>query len=379
MLINKAYKIRIYPNKSQKELINKTLGCSRFIYNQMLAERIRVYGHLKNNKELLYKFKYKTEKEYKEEFEWLKEVDSVALQQARKDLLQAFQNFYRGLRKGQKIGFPNFKKKKMKCSYRTIHPTTIRFEKNKIILLKLKGVKYKSKRKPFEGKIKSATVSRSATGKYYVSVLYEIKLNTKGIIFDTINENQVIGLDMSLGNFYVDNNGNSPKYEKLYRENEAKLQKAQRILSRKKRYSNNWYKQLLRVNKIYEKTKNKRNDFTHKLSNSLVNSNTVICVENLSLQGISQGLNFGKSVNDLGYREFIRQLEYKCLWNDKILLKADKFYPSSKTCSNCGYKNSDLQLSDRTWICPECGEQHDRDKNAAINLKNYAIREISVA
>lgn len=183
---------------------------------------------------------------------------------------------------------------------------------------------------------------------------------------------------MGLEKFFVNQDGNSPAYERLYRKFEPKLKKAQRQMSKKKKGSKNWYKALHKVSLIHEIISNKRKDFTQKLSTQLVRDNTVIVIESLSLKGMSQTLKLGKSVMDLGYSQFIHQLQYKTLWNNKISIQADKWFASSKTCSICGYKNKDLQLSDRDWKCPNCGTEHDRDQNAGINLKNYGLRELGL-
>ncbi|MFW6029352.1 MAG: RNA-guided endonuclease InsQ/TnpB family protein [Halanaerobiales bacterium] len=382
-IIHRSLKIRIYPNNEQKTQINKTLGSCRALYNMMLYERMQIYEQLKDNRQKLYTYKYKTEKQYKEEFKWLKEADGVALQQSRIDLKNAYANFYRGLKKKQNIGFPKFKKKKNGSSYRTLNNNngnsiSIDFENKKIKLPKLGQIKFRDKRNNFNGKLKSATVSKTPTGKYFISLLFEQELYLKGNIIDNSLKTKTIGLDMSLEKFFVDNDGNSPAYEQLYRNLEPQLKKEQRRLSKKKRYSNNWYKQLYRVNLIHEKIKNKRKDFTHKLSKSIMDNNQVIVVENLSLQGMAQALNFGKSVMDLGYSEFVRQLEYKALENNKIFIRADKWFASSKTCSFCGFKNSDLKLSDREWRCPNCGTVLNRDENAGKNLYRYGLENIGL-
>lgn len=383
-VINKAFKVRIYPNLEQQTQINKTLGSCRALYNMMLFEHKQVYEKLKDSKRELYDYKYKTEKEYKQEFEWMKEADSQALQQARIDMIGAYSKFFKGLSKKykQSYGFPKFKKKKNESSYRTTmtSPKTIEvdFNKNKIKLPKIGWVKFRDRRTSFKGKIKSATVRRTATGKYFVSVLFEQELELEGFMLDSINESQVIGLDASLENFFVDQNGNSPAYERLYRKFEPRLKKLQRQVSKKKKGSNNQKKAQMRVNKIHEKIANKRKDFTHKLSKDLTRKYQVIVAEHLSLKGMSQALKLGKSVMDLGYSEFIRQLQYKSLWNNKLFIQADKWFASSKTCSICGFINKNLQLSDRSWICPNCGENHDRDTNAGQNLQKYGMIEVGL-
>lgn len=381
--IFKALKVRLYPSKEQEVLINKTLGCARFIYNQMLAERIEVYKNLKEDKRSLYEYKYKTEKQYKEEFEFLKEVDSIAIQQSRMNLSMAYQNFFKSLsgkRKG-KSGFPKFKKKKSGESYSTSMVNgniAINFENREVKLPKIGKVKFRDSRTSFDGKIKSATVSRTPTGKYFVSLLFEQEFEYAGVTLDDSLITKAIGIDMQLQSFFVDDKGNSPAYERLYRQNEKKLARLQRRVSKKKLGSANRKKAQHKVNLLHEKIANKRKDFTQKLSTKIVKENTVIVVEHLSLKAMSQALNLGKSIMDLGFSQFVNQLQYKSLWNNKILIQADKWFASSKTCSICGYKNKDLTLSDREWSCPNCGQNHNRDVNAAQNLKQYGLKDLGL-
>jgi putative transposase len=376
--IHKVLKLRIYPSPEQQTQIDKTLGSCRALFNMMLYERKQAYEQLKDDKLKLYTHKYKTEKEYKEQFVWMQEVDSQALQQSRINLSNAYSNFFKGLsgKYKQKYGFPKFQKKKIGSSYRTMMTNNniqIDFESKKVKLPKVGWLNFRDKRNSFKGIIKSATVSRTPTGKYFVSLLLEQELILKGQEINQQLKAKTVGLDMSLEKLFVDNSGNSPAYERLYRKNEPKLKKAQRRMSKKKKGSKNWYKDLHKVSLIHEKITNKRRDFTHKLSTELVRNNQVIVVEHLSLRGMSQALNLGKSAMDLGYSEFVRQLQYKSLWNNKTLIQADRWFASSKTCSICGYINKELELSDRKWNCPNCGIEHDRDQNAGQNLKNYGL------
>jgi len=378
----KALKIRIYPNVAQTTQINKTLGCSRFIFNQMLYERKSFYEENKDDTRKVYEYKYKTEKEYKQEFEWLKEADSQALQQSRIDLSNAYSNFFKSLkgkRKDGKVGFPKFKRKKLACSYRSCiinNNIDISFENKKVKLPKIGWVNFRDKRINFPGVIKAATVSRTLTGKYFVSLRYEYSAETK--VKNITNPNKVIGLDMSLQNFYVDNKGNSPDYQRNTRKYELELEQAQRNLSRKKLYSKNWYKAKFVVSKIYEKITNSRKDFTRKLVTNLVNKYDAICIETLSLKEMSQNLKLGKSVHDLGYAEFVSKLKQKAEETGSIIIEADKWFASSKLCNVCGYKNKDLQLSDRNWTCPKCATTHNRDTNAGLNLQKLGLKIISL-
>ena len=381
--IHRALKVRLYPNKKQETQILKTLGSCRFLYNQMLAERIQTYEKLKDqeDKQVLWNHAYKTEVEYKTEFEWMREVDATALQQSRADLVAAYQNFFRSLsgkRKG-KSGFPKFHKRGRKDSYRAINNNNgieIDYDKSKVKLPKLGWISFRDSNRKYCGKIKNATVSCSKTGKYFVSVLYEQELELQGVL--VTKDLKTKGLDMSLSNFFVDDEGNSPAYERIFRKYQPRLTHYQRKCAKKKKGSNNRKKAQLRVNRIYERIANSRKNFAHQLSAKLIRENDVIVVESLNLKAMAQCLNLGKSINDLGYGEFLTQLKYKSLWNNKVLIQADKWFASSKTCSKCGFVHKSLQLSDRTFVCPGCGFEIGRDHNAGINLKHYGLKELGL-
>lgn len=378
MKINRALKVRIYPNRAQEVQILKTLGSCRFIYNQMLAERIDFYEQNKENKEILKKHKYKTEKQYKESFSFLSEVDSTSLQQSRRDLDNAYKNFFNsisGKRQGKQVGFPKFKKKKSSESFRTVMNIDAQLLKKKIKAPKLGWIKFRHggiKEWYFEAELKYITFSKSSTGKFFASLLYEGEQDFKGM--QEINKgSKIIGLDMSMKNFYVDQEGKSPEFIRRYRSKERKLAKAQKKLSRTKKGSNNREKARKRVARVHEKLQNQRKDFNHKLSAQIVKENDIIVVEDINLQSMSKMFHLGKSVSDLGFGQFRHFLQYKSLWSDKTLIKADKWFASSKTCSHCGYKNKDLTLSEREWSCPNCGAVHHRDQNAGKNLQNYGF------
>lgn len=379
-----SFKSRIYPNKEQEVLLNKTIGSCRFIYNSILEEHMKAYEENKDNIRNLYEYKYKTEKEYKEEYEWLGEVDSIALQQSRRDMSSAYQNFFKSLsgkRKG-KVGFPKFHKKGRKDSYRTINVNNnikIDWSSRKIKLPVIGWLNFRDKRTGLEGKIKSATISKTKTGKFFVSFLLEREIEEVKTfdIEEALSKGVIVkGLDMSLDKFYVDENNESPEYIKLYRKYQNQISYLQSKSSRKQKGSNNKKKVQLRINKLYEKIANSRKDFIEKLSTKLINENDVIVVENLSIQGMSQALNLGKSVLDLGWGLFLNRLQQKADDKGKLIVKADKWFASSKTCHVCGYVNKDLQLSDREWECPICHTLLYRDQNAAINLSEYGLNKI---
>ena len=387
----KALKLRIYPNVQQTIQLNKTFGCSRFIYNTMLSERKDIYAKLKGKPRELYEYKYRTEKQLKDEFKFLKEVDSIALQQARMNLSIAYQNFFRKLRDTKvplcEKGFPKFKKKNSKNSFRTISVNDnlkIDFEHKKIKAPKVGWVTFRDNRVIENIKIHNMTFSRTPSMKYYVSILYEDYNPTKNQI-DINNSNlKIKGLDMSLTNFFVDDEGNSPQYDKNYRKAEKKIAWLQEKISTTK-ISSLKKKLRLRLARIHEHIANKRKDFNEKLSTKLVKENDVIVIESLSLKDMAKfkkweerkesndKSNHGKSVNDLGWYYFVQRLKTKAEEQGKIVIEANKWFASTKTCNICGYVNKDLTISDRSWICPKCGTELHRDENAAINLKNVAL------
>ena len=387
----KALKLRIYPNVQQTIQLNKTFGCSRFIYNTMLSERKDIYVKLKDKPRELYEYKYRTEKQLKDEFKFLKEVDSIALQQTRMNLSIAYQNFFRKL-KDTKVpscekGFPKFKKKNSKNSFRTISVNDnlkIDFDHKKIKAPKVGWVTFRDNRVIENIKIHNMTFSRTPSLKYYVSILYEDVSTNKEKVDTSREDLKIKGLDMSLTNFFVDDEGNSPQYDRNYRKYESKISDIQQKISSTKKTQLK-KKLRLRLNRLIEHIANKRKDFNEKLSTKLVKENDVIVIESLSLKDMakfkkweerkesSDKSNHGKSVNDLGWCYFVNRLKTKAEEQGKIVIEANKWFASSKTCNICGYVNKDLTISDRSWSCPKCGTELHRDENAAINLKNVAI------
>lgn len=374
--MNKAFKYRIYPSTEQEILINKTFGCVRFVYNRMLANRKGVYEQFKDDKEALKQQKYLLPADFKKEFEWLKEVDSLALANAQVNLQTAYRNFFRD----QSVGFPKFKSKHhTKKSYTTNNQGgTIRLIDSKTIRLpKLKDVRIKLHRQlPKEAVIKSATISKTPTGKYYVSVLVEYEANRKSV--EPAPET-VLGLDYSSKSLFVDSEANNADYPKFYRQAEAKLKRAQRKLSKRKKGGKNREKQRLNVAKLHEKIANQRKDFLHKRSREIANSYTAVAIEDLNMRGMAQSLNLAKSTNDNGFGMLKTFLAYKLAEQGKQLVVIDKWFPSSKRCRFCQNDNKNLTLADRVWECPHCGAALDRDVNAAINIKNEGCRMLGIA
>jgi putative transposase len=356
----KAYKYRIYPNDAQTVFFNKTFGCCRFVWNKMLNEKLQAY----KKKERMQRI---TPTKYKDEFPFLKEVDSFALCNVQLQLEKAFKDHFRN-RKQFKL--PKFKKKKDKQSYTTnnVHNSIrVDFEKGLLYLPKLReGVKIELHRR-FDGKIKSVTVSRTDDGKYYASILVETE-NPRNKVVEP--KSKACGVDLGLEHFVtVTNDFGSYKVEhpKYLLKAEKQLRRLQRSFSRKQKGSKNSEKARLRLAKQHAYIANARNDFLHKLSKAIIDENQVVVVEDIGVNGLLKS-RLARSIADSGWSKFLSYLKYKADWYGRTFIQVDRFFPSSKLCHRCGYRNEDLALHDRTWCCPACGETHDRDVNASINL-----------
>ena len=365
----RSIKYRLYPTKQQAILFEQTFGCCRKLWNLMLSDKINYYQNNKTN--------YKTlVSDYKKRYAYFKNIDSLALANVKLNLDQAYNNFF-----SKKSRFPRFKSRKhSRRSYTTnCVSNNIRFDDNHIRLPKIGFVKTKLHRLPLSNwKIKSVTVSQNHDGKYYASVLFEFKSACEYVI----NKSNAIGFDYSSSNLYVDSNGNIGTNHKFYKESHRKLAKAQKRLSRKQGSkkneikSNNYIKQLLRVNRIHQHIANQRLDNLHKLSTEIANQYDIVCVESLNLRAMSnKGFGNGRSTLDNGYGMFLSLLDYKLSERNKILIKVDKWFPSSQICHKCNYRDKRLKdLSIRKWECPVCHEMHDRDINAAINILQEGLR-----
>lgn len=367
--MNKAYNFRLYPTKEQEVLLAKTFGCVRFVYNKMLEDRIEIYEKFKDDLEELKRQKQPTPANYKTEYEWLKEVDSLALANAQMNLQTAYNNFFRD----KSVGFSKFKAKhRDKNSYTTNNVNNnIRIEDSKIKLPKIGFIKMKRHREiPSHQIIKSCTISKSPTGNYFVSILVEFVQNVQTI---SLKKENVVGLDFDMKNLYTDSQCIRADYPRFYRRALEKLAREQRKLSHCVKGSNNRRKQKLKVAKVHEEVANCRKDFLHKKSRELVNSYDAVVIEDLNMKAMSQCLNFGKSVNDNAWGMFTTFLKYKLENEGKLLVRIDKWFPSSKTCHYCGDINEDLQLSDREWTCPSCRCIIDRDYNASKNIRDEGL------
>lgn len=374
MVICKAYKYRIYPNKTQEELIQKTFGCVRFVYNHFLEDRIKAYQEEGVTRTFFQQNKLLTV--LKQEYEWLREPDKNALQNALRDLNTAYQNFFRRVKSGEAPGFPKFKSKKNdRKSYSTANNgSSIREVGGKVHLPKLGDVKARISRVIPDGcRIISATISQDPSGKYYVSIGTEREVGDPVVELD---QNNALGLDYSSPHFYVDSEGNEADMPHFYREAEKRLAREQRKLSKMMMGSNNYIKQRIRVARAYEKVRNCREDWQHKESTRIANKYDFICVEDIDYQDMARGLRLAKATNDNAFGRFRGLLQYKMAERGKKLITIDKWYPSSKLCRFCGSINTDLALHDREWDC-SCGAHIQRDLNAAINIREEGLRLVS--
>lgn len=365
-------KFRIYPNKEQENQILRTFGCCRFVFNHYLALRKEIYE--RDGTTMCYYdcSKDLTNLKQKDEMQWLKEVDATALQSALWNLENAYKHFFRRVKTGDVPGYPKFKSKHQhKQSYKSKNTgKNIKLSDNSIQLPKLGRVKCRVS-KTIHDKILSATVSRSASGKYYVTLCCRSDLEFSKLPMTGNN----IGVDVGLKSFAVSSNGVEYQNHKFFYQSSKRLARLQRQLSRKTKGSSNWNKCRVRIAKLHEHIANQRLDMLNKLSTDIVRKNDIICIEDLNIKSMMQNNNLSKHIADAGWGEFRRQLLYKSEWYGRKLILVDRLYPSSQTCSACGAKWSGAKdLKVRNWRCPDCGAFHNRDMNAAINILNEGMR-----
>lgn len=383
-MIQRAYKYRLYPDQAQAEYFNKCFGCARFIWNKMLEDKQNYYDTYHKNL-------YVTPAKYKNDFPFLKEADSLALANVQLDLNGAFRAFFE-----KRTGRPKYKsKKRSRASYTTNNQNgTVAVTDRSIRLPKIGYVRAVIHREIPEGsKIKSATVSRTVSGKYYCSVLCEIPADKKAPLI-IVENTKVLGLDYSSGHFYVDSQGSTADEPHWLRVQERKLRRAQRKLSRMIEANISCYtgrrvpvykrpleecrniqKQRKKIAVIHERISNQRDNWCHQESRKIANSCDAVVLEDIDLKGLAGALRLGKATNDNGFGQFRRYLEYKMEEQGKYVIVVDRFFPSSQICSVCGCKEPSVKdLKVRRWVCPQCGTEHDRDINAAVNLRNEGIR-----
>ena len=376
----KAYKFRIYPTEEQEIFFAKTFGCVRKVYNLMLNDRKKAYEEVKNDPSK--KMTFPTPAKYKKEFPFLKEVDSLALANAQLHLDKAYKNFFRD----KSVGFPRFKSKKNPVqSYTTNNQNgTVALIDSKFIKIpKLKSlVRIKLHRQP-KGMIKSATISRHASGKYYISLLCKEEIN------ELPKTNSAIGIDLGITDFAIlsdgqkiDNNRFTSKMEKKLKREQRKLSK-RALLAKNKGIplseAKNYQKQKRKVARLHEKVMNQRTDFLNKLSTEIIKNHDIICIEDLNVKGMLRNHKLARSISDVSWSSFVAKLQYKADWYGREIIKVDQWFPSSQICSECGHKDGKKSLDIREWTCPICHTHHDRDINASINILTEGLRIQSLA
>ena len=373
----RAIKIRLYPNKEQVTMLNKLLGCYRFVYNQALARKINQYkeqGVLENRTTLCHWFHHELLKD--KNFVWLKDQNTNVLRQAINDMLTAYKNFFE-----RHTGYPKFKSKrdnKQSCKFeiKTISKRND-YTGYKLSLTNIKNIRFRCNEKfaqylqKHHNNIRQATLKKLPCGEFYLSILVD------GDLIRKVKEsNSAVGIDLGVKDFVITSDGEVFNNLHFKKSKLKKIKRLQHQLSKKQKGSNNRNKTRIKLAKIYKKISDRKQYYLHAISNSLIDENQIICMENLNVRGMVKNHRLAESILEMGFCEFRRILEYKANWYNRKIIFVNRFYPSSKTCNHCGYINKNLKLSDRQWICPECGKVIDRDHNAALNILDEGLRII---
>ena len=363
-VIQKTYKFRLYPNKEQEKMLANYFGSVRFVYNHFLAKRKEQYEQTRKSSNYYEQAKELTAMKKTEAFSWLKEINSQTLQHALRHLETAYVNFFKG-----RTRFPRFHSKKHGGSFAV--PQYFKVEGNRIFIPKFKGGIRFAKSQDVLGELRNMTVSVTPGGKYYVCIMAHVEVG------DLEKTNLSVGIDLGLKDFVITSNGDRYSSNKFIKKYSKKLATMQKHLSRKKKGSGSWNRQRIKVARLQEKITSCRNDKLHKISVELIRRYDVVCCEDLNVKGMAKNHHLAKAVSDASWGTFVTMLEYKAKWYGKELVKIGRFYPSSKTCHHCGHVKEDLSLEDRYYTCPNCGELIDRDLNAAKNIRDEGLRNIS--
>ena len=363
-VIQKTYKFRLYPNKEQEKMLANYFGSVRFVYNHFLAKRKEQYEQTRKSSNYYEQAKELTAMKKTEAFSWLKEINSQTLQHALRHLETAYVNFFKG-----RTRFPRFHSKKHGGSFAV--PQHFKVEGNRIFIPKFKGGIRFAKSQDVLGELRNMTVSVTPGGKYYVCIMAHVEVG------DLEKTNLSVGIDLGLKDFVITSNGDRYSSNKFIKKYSKKLATMQKHLSRKKKGSGSWNRQRIKVARLQEKITSCRNDKLHKISVELIRRYDVVCCEDLNVKGMVKNHHLAKAVSDASWGTFVTMLEYKAKWYGKELVKIGRFYPSSKTCHHCGHVKEDLSLEDRYYTCPNCGELIDRDLNAAKNILDEGLRNIS--
>lgn len=363
-VIQKTYKFRLYPNKEQEKMLANYFGSVRFVYNHFLAKRKEQYEQTRKSSNYYEQAKELTAMKKTEAFSWLKEINSQTLQHALRHLETAYVNFFKG-----RTRFPRFHSKKHGGSFAI--PQHFKVEGNRVFIPKFKGGIRFAKNQDVQGELRNMTVSVTPGGKYYVCIMALVEVG------DLEKTNLSVGIDLGLKDFVITSNGDRYSSNKFIKKYSKKLATMQKHLSHKKKGSGSWNRQRIKVARLQEKIMSCRKDKLHKISIDLIRRYDVVCCEDLNVKGMVRNHHLAKSVSDASWGTFVTMLEYKANWYGKTLVKIGRFYPSSKTCHHCGHVKEELSLADRYYTCPNCGELIDRDLNAAKNILDEGLRNIS--